>query len=52
MDSADILKREAKVLTFDLFGTLVDLQSRLQEQSMPFLRHWTGNSDDLAEALK
>jgi 2-haloacid dehalogenase len=40
----DILKREVKVLTFDQYGTVVDMQSGLTEAVTPFLRqkHWPG----------
>ncbi|MGQ0546988.1 MAG: haloacid dehalogenase type II [Betaproteobacteria bacterium] len=39
------LKREIKVLTFDQYGTIVDMQKRLTEAVTPFLkdRGWTGN---------
>src|SRR5918912_3624582 len=40
----DILKRETRVLVFDLYGTVVDMQSGLTEAVTPFLRNkaWTG----------
>lgn len=40
----DILKREVKVLTFDLYGTVVDMQGGLTEAVTPFLKDkgWDG----------
>lgn len=40
----DILKREVKVLTFDQYGTVVDMQSGLTEAVTPFLqeKNWPG----------
>jgi 2-haloacid dehalogenase len=40
----EILKREVKVLTFDLYGTVVDMQSGLTQAATPFLekKGWTG----------
>ena len=38
MTPADILKREVKVLTFDLYGTVVDMQFCLTEAVTPFLK--------------
>jgi 2-haloacid dehalogenase len=40
----DVLKREVKVLTFDQYGTVVDMQSGLTEAVTPFLRekNWPG----------
>jgi len=40
----DILKRETKVLIFDLYGTVVDMQSGLTQAVAPFLarKGWTG----------
>ncbi len=37
MIDTDILKREVKVLTFDLYGTVVDMQSGLTRAATPFL---------------
>ena len=44
MSETDILKREVKVLTFDLYGTVVDMQSGLTQAATPFLKKkgWTG----------
>ena len=44
MTPAEILKREVKVLTFDLYGTVVDMQSCLTEAVTPFLKNkgWKG----------
>jgi 2-haloacid dehalogenase len=41
----DILKREVKVLTFDQYGTVVDMQSGLTEAVTPFLQNkgWSGD---------
>jgi 2-haloacid dehalogenase len=41
----DILRRETKVLVFDLYGTVVDIQSGLTEAVTPFLQRkgWCGN---------
>lgn len=40
----DALKREIKVLAFDQYGTIVDMQNGLREAVAPFLRQkgWTG----------
>jgi len=47
--SAEILKREVKVLIFDLYGTIVDMQSGLTEAVTPFLKQkgWTGTPSSL-----
>jgi 2-haloacid dehalogenase len=39
------LKKNLKVLTFDLYGTVVDMQSGLTEVAMPYLKQkgWSGN---------
>lgn len=44
MESLDILKREVKVLVFDQYGTIVDMQTGLTEAVTPFLRRkgWSG----------
>ncbi len=44
MNDTDILKREVRVLTFDLYGTVVDMQSGLIEAVTPFLekKGWAG----------
>ena len=41
----EILKRQIKILTFDQYGTIVDMQTGLTELVTPFLRDkgWTGN---------
>lgn len=41
----DILQREIKVLVFDLYGTVVDMQSGLTAVAAPFLvkKGWTGD---------
>jgi 2-haloacid dehalogenase len=40
----DVLRRETRVLVFDLYGTVVDMQSGLAEAVTPFLasKGWTG----------
>ena len=45
MSETDILKREVKVLAFDLYGTVVDMQSGLTQAATPFLekKGWTGD---------
>ena len=44
MLDAGVLKREVKYLVFDLYGTVVDMQSSLTEAVTPFLKEkgWTG----------
>ena len=37
MSNVDTLKRDIKVLTFDLYGTIVDMQSGLTDVARPFL---------------
>lgn len=41
----DIVRRETRALVFDLYGTVVDMQSGLTEAVTPFLakKGWTGN---------
>lgn len=41
----DIIRRETRALVFDLYGTVVDMQSGLTEVVKPFLakKGWTGN---------
>lgn len=41
----DIIRRETRALVFDLYGTVVDMQSGLTEAVKPFLakKGWTGN---------
>ena len=45
MIDVDLLKREVKVLTFDQYGTIVDMQGGLVEVATPYLKKkgWTGN---------
>jgi len=45
MTDIDLLKREIKVLTFDQYGTIVDMQGGLVEVATPYLKKkgWTGN---------
>ena len=47
MQTVDILKREIKVLTFDQYGTIVDMQKGLAEAVAPFLKEkgWQGKAD-------
>lgn len=44
MKTAEILKREIKVLAFDQYGTIVDMQKGLVEAARPFLERkgWNG----------
>jgi 2-haloacid dehalogenase len=44
MERSEILKREIKVVIFDQYGTIVDMQKGLTEAVMPFLekKGWTG----------
>ena len=44
MTPIDVLKREVRVLTFDLYGTVVDMQAGLTEAVTPFLTNkgWSG----------
>ncbi len=46
MDSTDVLARETKVLIFDQYGTIVDMQKGLTEISAPFLKKkgWDGDA--------
>ena len=47
METTDILKREVKVLAFDQYGTIVDMQQGLTEAVTPFLKRkgWNGRPD-------
>src|SRR6185436_20596849 len=47
METVDILKREIKVLAFDQYGTIVDMQKGLTEVVTPFLKRkgWDGEPD-------
>ena len=44
METPDVLRREIKVLTFDQYGTIVDMQKGLTEAVTPFLKRkgWDG----------
>jgi len=46
MEAADILKRDIKVLAFDQYGTVVDMQTDLTEKVAPFLadKGWDGEA--------
>ena len=45
MTDPEILKREIKILVFDQYGTVVDMQKGLTEIATPFLKEkgWEGN---------
>lgn len=45
MERIEVLKREVKVLVFDQYGTIVDMQKGLTEIATPFLKKkgWDGN---------
>ena len=47
MEHPEILRREIKVLVFDQYGTIVDMQKGLTEAVTPFLQKkgWTGEPD-------
>ena len=49
MESKEILKREIKVLVFDQYGTIVDMQKGLTEAVAPFLKKkgWAGEAEQL-----
>ena len=46
MEQSDILKRDIKVLAFDQYGTVVDMQKDLTEKVTPFLENkgWSGEA--------
>ena len=46
MEQPDILKRDIKVLTFDQYGTVVDMQKDLTEKVTSFLKDkgWEGEA--------
>ena|SRR5580704_865653 len=46
-ETPDILRREIKVLTFDQYGTIVDMQKGLTEAVIPFLeaKGWHGKAN-------
>ena len=45
IEAPDVLRREVKVLAFDQYGTIVDMQKGLTEAVTPFLKRkgWDGN---------
>src|SRR5258705_12043497 len=45
MATSEVLRREIKVLAFDQYGTIVDMQKGLTEAVTPFLERkgWPGN---------
>jgi len=47
MEHPEILKREIKVLVFDQYGTVVDMQKGLREAVTPFLQQkgWSGDAN-------
>jgi len=47
MERPEVLKREIKVLVFDQYGTIVDMQSGLTEAVTPFLKKkgWAGEAN-------
>jgi 2-haloacid dehalogenase len=47
-ETHDVLRREIKVLTFDQYGTIVDMQKGLTEAVTPFLRQkgWDGKPNN------
>ena len=50
MEAAEILKREVKVLVFDQYGTVVDMQQGLTVAVTPFLKQkgWDGRPHSLS----
>ena len=46
-ETPDVLRREIKVLTFDQYGTIVDMQKGLTEAVIPFLeaKGWHGKAN-------
>ena len=46
MEDSGVLRRETKVLVFDQYGTVVDMQGGLTEAVSPFLKEkgWTGEA--------
>src|ERR1700730_6371387 len=46
-ETPDVLRREIKVLTFDQYGTIVDMQKGLTEAVIPFLeaKGWHGQAN-------
>ena len=49
MERPDIIRREIKVLVFDQYGTIVDMQNGLAQAVTPFLNEkgWTGKPSSL-----
>ena len=47
MEHKDVLKREIKVVVFDQYGTIVDMQKGLREAVTPFLHNkgWSGDAN-------
>ena len=47
MIDVDFIKREVKALTFDQYGTIVDMQGCLTKVAEPFLKEkgWTGDAN-------
>jgi 2-haloacid dehalogenase len=47
MIDVDLIKREVKALTFDQYGTIVDMQGCLTKVAEPFLKEkgWTGDAN-------
>jgi 2-haloacid dehalogenase len=47
-ETHDVLRREIKVLAFDQYGTIVDMQKGLTEAVTPFLKHkgWDGKPNN------
>ena len=48
IQALDVLRREIKVLTFDQYGTIVDMQQGLTEAVTPFLKRkgWDGEPNN------
>src|SRR5215469_8403437 len=48
IQTLDVLRRETKVLTFDQYGTIVDMQQGLTEVVTPFLKRkgWDGKPNN------
>src|SRR5262249_36418384 len=51
METPDVLKREIKVLTFDQYGTIVDMQKGLTEAVTPFLAPKAGMESRTVSSL-
>jgi 2-haloacid dehalogenase len=50
VEATDVLKREIKVLAFDQYGTIVDMQKGLTEAVTPFLKQkgWDSEPNSLS----